>query len=141
LVICKPQIRRAAQVGDWIVGTGPAKSPIGDIRGMMIYAMQVTGKMSMREYDAWAQRHLPEKVPSNRSGDPRRRVGMPCGISAQSQRGHDPDRYTASTNETEISGGSTPSCPSTSITSATTPLPCQTTCRGWSSAPRDIVQG
>ena len=51
LVICKPKIRRSAQVGDWIVGTGSANSPIGDIRGMMIYAMRVTDKMTMYEYE------------------------------------------------------------------------------------------
>ena len=75
LVICKPKIRRATQVGDWIVGTGTANSPIGDIRGMMIYAMQVTDKMAMREYEEWAREHRPEKVPNRGSSDPRRRVG------------------------------------------------------------------
>jgi hypothetical protein len=75
LVICKPKIRRRAQVGDWIVGTGPVGSPIGDIRGMMIYTMQVTGKMTMREYDLWAREHLPEKMPNKRSNDPRPHVG------------------------------------------------------------------
>jgi hypothetical protein len=61
LVICKPKIRRSARVGDWIVGTGPASSPLGDIRGMMVYAMQVTAKMPMPEYDAWARKHRPKK--------------------------------------------------------------------------------
>jgi Nucleotide modification associated domain 2 len=51
VVICEPKIRLRAQVGDWITGTGLAGSPIGDIRVMMIYAMQVTDKMPMREYD------------------------------------------------------------------------------------------
>ena len=51
VVICEPKIRLRAQVGDWITGTGLAGSPIGDIRGLMIYAMQVTDKMPMREYD------------------------------------------------------------------------------------------
>lgn len=52
LVICKPQIRRSARVGDWSVGTGPKNSPIGDLRGRVSYAMQVTGKVPMHEYDA-----------------------------------------------------------------------------------------
>ena len=39
LVICKPRIRRAAQVGDWVVGTGSAESPIGDRRKHVVYAM------------------------------------------------------------------------------------------------------
>ena len=43
---------------------------------MMIYAMQVTDKMPMHEYDAWAQERRPEKVLHPRSGDPRLHVGM-----------------------------------------------------------------
>jgi hypothetical protein len=75
LVICKPKIRRAAQVGDWVVGTGSARSPIGNIRGRMIYAMRITDKMTLREYDAWAQEYRPEKVPDPSNSDPRRAVG------------------------------------------------------------------
>ena len=75
LVICKPQIRSAAKEGDWIVGTGPANSPIGDIRGYLIYAMRVTGKMPMWQYDAYAQEHLPEKLPDWRSAHPPAMVG------------------------------------------------------------------
>jgi hypothetical protein len=33
LVICKPAIRRTANVGDWIIGLGSVSSPIGDISG------------------------------------------------------------------------------------------------------------
>jgi hypothetical protein len=75
LVICKPKIRRSARVGDWVVGTGPANSPLGYIRGMVVYAMRITDKMPMSEYDAWAREHRPEKVPNPRSSDPRRHVG------------------------------------------------------------------
>jgi Nucleotide modification associated domain 2 len=62
LVICKPRIRRAAQVGDWVVGTGSARSPIGNIKERVVYVMRVTDKMTLREYDAWAQEYGPEKV-------------------------------------------------------------------------------
>ena len=75
LVICKPQIRRSAKEGDWIVGTGPASSPLGDIRGHMVYAMRVTGKMPMWKYDAYAQEYLPLKVPDWRSANPPAMVG------------------------------------------------------------------
>ena len=69
LVICKPQIRRSAKEGDWIVGTGPANSPLGDIRGHIVYTMRVTGKMPMWKYDAYAQEYLPLKVPDWRSAN------------------------------------------------------------------------
>jgi hypothetical protein len=75
LVICKPVIRRVAQEGDWIVGTGSADSPVGDICDRVVYVMQVTDKISMQEYDAYVHEHLPNKVPHWRSGDPRLMVG------------------------------------------------------------------
>jgi len=75
LAICKPVIRRTARVGDWIAGTGAKSSPIGDIAGTLVYAMKVTGVMSMPEYDAWTLEHLPEKVPAWGSRDNRRRLG------------------------------------------------------------------
>ena len=134
LVICKPQIRRAAQVGDWIVGTGPANSPIGDIRGMMIYAMQVTDKMPMREYDMWAQEHRPEKTPQTRSSDPRRHIGdviwdfsenpprrRPGSVHGIHERDHDLRGQYALLSDH-------------SSTSAITLLLSRSTCRGWSSA-------
>src|SRR5262249_55154673 len=37
LAICKPDIRRTANVGDWVVGTGSAVSPIGNISGKVVY--------------------------------------------------------------------------------------------------------
>jgi len=61
LVICKPVIRRKAQVGDWIVGTGSKDSPIGNINEKLVYAMKVTQKMTMKEYEEYIRRHLPTK--------------------------------------------------------------------------------
>jgi hypothetical protein len=75
LVICKPVIRRSATVGDWIVGTGSTRSPIGDIGGCVVYAMQVTDKMTMAKYDAYTATKLPGKVPNWHHHDVRRRLG------------------------------------------------------------------
>lgn len=75
LVICKPRIRLNAQAGDWVVGTGSANSTIGDIRGHVVYAMKVTQKMSMAEYDAFCAMCLRGKVPDLDSPDWRRHVG------------------------------------------------------------------
>jgi len=51
LATCKPDIRLAAQTGDWVVGSG------SDARGVkrgghLVYAMRVTGTLSFEEYDA-----------------------------------------------------------------------------------------
>ncbi len=75
LVICKPVIRRTAEVGDWIVGTGSTNSPIGDIGGCVVYAMRVSRTMTMAKYDGYAAKHVPEKVPQWRHQDVRRRLG------------------------------------------------------------------
>ncbi len=75
LVICKPAIRRSAQVGDWVVGTGSVNSPIGDVSGMVVYAMKVTRKMTMKEYDDYTRHHLSRKIPDWHHHDKQRRVG------------------------------------------------------------------
>lgn len=75
LVICKPAIRRVAQPGDWVVGLGSAASPMGDLSGQVIYAMRVTRRMSMKEYDEYCVTHLQGKVPNWRSRYFKRKVG------------------------------------------------------------------
>ncbi len=47
LACCKPDIRKAAEVNDWIVGTGSKKNNESD---KIIYAMKVTEKISFARY-------------------------------------------------------------------------------------------
>jgi hypothetical protein len=75
LAICKPRIRRTAEKGDWVVGTGSRNSPIGDMSGQVVYAMKVTQKLTMRDYDAFAAAYYPEKVPDWHNDDRCRRLG------------------------------------------------------------------
>jgi len=75
LVICKPVIRRVAQEGDWIVGTGSKKSPINDISNHVVYAMKITKKMTMQKYDDTCKKNYPKKIPDWNSHDFRRWVG------------------------------------------------------------------
>jgi hypothetical protein len=65
LTICKPAIRRTAQVGDWIIGTGSRHSPVGDIAGYLVYAMKVSHKLSLAQYDAYCLQELPIKIPGH----------------------------------------------------------------------------
>jgi len=58
---CKPEIRKQAEVGDWVAGNTAADFPGG--RGLLVYAMRVTDKMTMSKYDAWTRQNLPEKIP------------------------------------------------------------------------------
>lgn len=75
LVICKPVIRRTAKIGDWIVGLGGVRSPIGDISGKVVYAMLVTEKLSMQEYDSFCRGKLPGKIPDWNSNIFEEKVG------------------------------------------------------------------
>ena len=47
LATCKPEIRRTAHVGDWIVGTGSKKKGRD---AHVVYAMRVTEKMTFNAY-------------------------------------------------------------------------------------------
>ena len=50
LATCKPKIRKSAQVGDWIVGTGSDDKKVR--RGKhLVYAMHVTEILTFNEYD------------------------------------------------------------------------------------------
>lgn len=75
LVICKPRIRSTAAVGDWIVGMGSKNSPIGDCREKVVYAMRVSQKMTMREYDFFTLEKLPQKIPDWQNAEVKRRLG------------------------------------------------------------------
>ncbi len=75
LAIRKPALRLAAEVGDWVVGLGSAESPIGDISAHVVYAMKVTSKMTLMEYDQFCKTFLPKKKPDWRNHDYRMRMG------------------------------------------------------------------
>jgi hypothetical protein len=51
LATCKPDIRRAAQVDDWIVGSGSNDKAVRR-GGYMVYAMRVGEILTFRQYDA-----------------------------------------------------------------------------------------
>lgn len=58
LATCKPNIRRVAEIGDWIVGTGSAAR---NRRGFLILAMCVTETMKFNEY--WEDPRFQQKKP------------------------------------------------------------------------------
>jgi len=59
LACCKPVIRRKANVGDWIVGTGSVTN-VGNNR--LLYVMKVTEKMLFEKYAVDSRFH--KKIPS-----------------------------------------------------------------------------
>jgi hypothetical protein len=75
LAICKPDIRRVAQVGDWIAGLGGKDAPSGDLSGQLIYAMRVSEVVSMEDYDRLAPVRWPHRIPDVHSADLSERLG------------------------------------------------------------------
>ncbi|MBX2965916.1 MAG: hypothetical protein KF845_07200 [Cyclobacteriaceae bacterium] len=80
LTICKPAIRRTAEIGDWIIGTGSKNSKlkdgkIYDYSDSIIYAMKVTGIKTLLEYDEFCNMKLKNKIPDWRTKDWRKIMG------------------------------------------------------------------
>lgn len=80
LAICKPAIRRTAEVGDWVIGTGSKHAKcndgkIHDLSQHLVYAMKVTDKMTLKQYNEHCLVHLPDKIPKSGSRDWRRKMG------------------------------------------------------------------
>lgn len=105
LAICKPAIRKAAQPGDWVVGTGSVNSPIGDMAGTVVYAMRVTEAMTMAEYDAWARVKKPQKMPDITSHDLRRVVGDSIYDFSRTGVPQRPGAHTEGNRATDLAGG------------------------------------
>jgi hypothetical protein len=93
LACCKPRIRRNAEPGDIIVGSGSARS---GLRGRLIYAMRVRDVLPFEVY--W--KRYPSKRPSARTAVSRRGNNIwyysagawrrvPGALHDESQRSHD----------------------------------------------------
>jgi hypothetical protein len=75
LALCKPSIRRVAKEGHWIVGLGSKAAKTGDLSGHVIFAMRVTKKMPLEDYDTFTRESLPEKIPDRHARDLRSHYG------------------------------------------------------------------
>ena len=60
LTICKPAIRRTANIGDWVIGTGSKNSKLKDgtfdLSDSIVYAMVITHIKTLWEYDESCKR-------------------------------------------------------------------------------------
>ncbi len=80
LTICKPDIRRTAQIGDWVIGTGSKNSRLKDgntydLSDSLVYAMKVSNKLTLAGYDSFCRQHLQKKIPKWFNKDFRLRMG------------------------------------------------------------------
>jgi hypothetical protein len=80
LTICKPDIRRTARVGDWVIGTGSKNSKINDgktydLSDSIVYAMKIQHIKTLEEYDKFCRQDLQDKIPAWYDQDWRKRMG------------------------------------------------------------------
>lgn len=75
LNICKPVIRRVANVDDWVIGVGSKNVKGNDYSGKLIYAMKITNIMPMEAYYKHCKNNLPNKIPDITNNDYKRQVG------------------------------------------------------------------
>ncbi len=61
LATCKPEIRKHARVGDWIIGTGSSQS---NRNGYLVYAMLVSETLTFNQY--WESQRFRQKRPNPR---------------------------------------------------------------------------
>lgn len=61
LATCKPGIRRVANIGEWVVGTGTAQRKR---TGYLVFAMRVTEEMTFNQY--WNDSRFQQKKPNLR---------------------------------------------------------------------------
>lgn len=59
LATCKPKIRKQAQVGDWVVGTGSKRF---NLQGRLVFAMKVAEALSYEQY--WEDPRFRRKRPN-----------------------------------------------------------------------------
>jgi len=62
LATCKPDIRHAAQIGDWVIGTGCAER---HRTGYLVYAMRVAETLTFDQY--WSDPRFQHKKPDLRA--------------------------------------------------------------------------
>ena len=67
LAICKPNLRKIAKKGDWIIGLNPEFN--------LIYTMKITTILTMKEYDTYTKEHIPIKIPNKNSKNIEEQMG------------------------------------------------------------------
>jgi hypothetical protein len=80
LTICKPAIRRNATAGCWVIGTGSKHTRFRDglfydLSKTLVYAMKVTDRKSLADYDVFCKAQLTIKIPDWNSKRFAKRVG------------------------------------------------------------------
>lgn len=104
LAICKPRIRSAASVGDWVAGLGSKDAPSGDLSGKLVYAMKVKEKITLEQYDARCRAEWPSRIPETKSSNLQDRLGDCIYDYTSGQPKLRPSVHSQENMETDLSG-------------------------------------
>lgn len=87
LATCKPNIRRVASVGDWVIGTGSSQR---NRQGLLVFVMCVTETLSFNKY--WDDERFRQKRPNLR-GSKKQAFGDNIYFRDQSGQWHQQDSH------------------------------------------------
>ena len=104
LAICKPAIRRVAERGDWIAGTGSCNAPSGDLSGHLVYAMRVDDVLSFADYDGRCRSQWRHRIPDISSCDLSERLGDCIYDFSQGKPVQRPGVHGPLNRDTDLSG-------------------------------------
>lgn len=96
LAICKPNLRKIAKIGDWIVGLSPEFK--------LIYTMKITTVMTMKEYDTYTKDNLPIKIPNKTSKNIEEQMGDSVYDFTQDSALLRPSVHSRCTKEMDLAG-------------------------------------
>jgi len=87
LATCKPNIRKCASKGDWVIGTGSSQK---GRRGYLVYFMRITETMTFNEY--WEDERFQRKKP-NRQGSKKQAYGDNIYFKGKKGQWHQRDSH------------------------------------------------
>lgn len=96
LAICKPNLRKIAKIGDWIVGLSPEFK--------LIYTMKITTVKTMKEYDIYTKENLSTKIPDKTSKNIEKQMGDSVYDFSQDNVILRPSVHSRCTKEMDLAG-------------------------------------
>ena len=96
LAICKPNLRKIAKIGDWIIGLN------SDFK--LIYTMKITTIMTMNEYDTYTKENLSIKIPNKTSKNIEEQMGDSVYDFSQDNVILRPSVHSRCTKEMDLAG-------------------------------------
>jgi len=96
LAICKPNLRKIAKQGDWLVGL--------DSKSQLIYTMEITTVMIMKEYDTYTKENLPIKIPNKTSKNIEEQMGDSVYDFSNDEIKLRPSVHSCCTKEMDLAG-------------------------------------